>query len=78
MRKNRSFHADIGRAVTAAIAAEDCEDIDAALADAVTSLDSYAFRMCSKLTGNLTLPNSVESIGVAAFHLDKRDSSPRQ
>ena len=42
MRKNRSFHADIGRAVTAAVAAEACEDIDAALADAVMSLDSMS------------------------------------
>ena len=44
MRRNRSFHADIGRAVTAAVAAEQCEDIDAALSEAVNILDSLSVR----------------------------------
>lgn len=42
MRRNRSFEADIGRAVSAAVAAEKFEDIDSALSEAVTQLDSLA------------------------------------
>ena len=33
----------------------------------VTSIDSYAFKDCSGLTGSLTIPNSVTEIGSAAF-----------
>ena len=76
MRRARSFADDIGRAVGAAMAAARGEDIDAALSEAISSLDSLS--VASVKPEELDITNLIGMGGYGSVYLARDPNSGKQ